>query len=187
MSGTKLDTPHRKSLLASVLNGFGVTSERDQLIVRATKENFPLKKHSLIQVILAVNDMFILSAPVTKNIFFDDVKDWLDSSDVRYIPNMTIHGVSGFSHVFDFAIPKSRSAPERLLKAISNPSRDKVQNLAFAWYDTRDLRPETGKAYAILNDNERLVSGAIADALRTYDIIPVQWSQRQKVFQQLVA
>ncbi len=34
------------------------------LEIRASAENFPLRKHSLVQAILAVNDMFYLSMPV---------------------------------------------------------------------------------------------------------------------------
>ena len=58
-SGCALDTPKRRAMLEVTLNGFGVEHKGDALQVVATPENFPLKKHSLIQAILAVNDMSI--------------------------------------------------------------------------------------------------------------------------------
>ncbi|MDR1647259.1 MAG: DUF1828 domain-containing protein [Zoogloeaceae bacterium] len=49
-----MDTPRCKALLATTLNGFGVQQTFDALEIKATEENFPLRKHSLLQAILAV-------------------------------------------------------------------------------------------------------------------------------------
>src|SRR5579863_6207276 len=48
-SGCKLDTEKRKVLLRMTLNGFGVKLNGEAIEVRATPENFPLRKHNLIQ------------------------------------------------------------------------------------------------------------------------------------------
>lgn len=63
-SGCKLDTPKRQDLLKMTLNGFGVQQEDDALVVHATPDNFNLRKHNLVQAMLAVNDLFYLAAPV---------------------------------------------------------------------------------------------------------------------------
>src|SRR5437764_14273790 len=55
------------------------------------------------------------------------------------------------------------------------------------WGDTRQVRPPESKAYAVLNDNESPVSGAVIDALRNYQIQPVPWSQRVEVVTELAA
>lgn len=60
LSGCNLETPKRKSLLQVTLNGFRVDEVNGALCVRASAENFALKKHSLLQAILAVNDLFCL-------------------------------------------------------------------------------------------------------------------------------
>ena len=57
-SGCKLDTEKRKDLLQMTLNGFGVKLNHEAIEVQATPENFPLRKHNLIQAMLAVNDLF---------------------------------------------------------------------------------------------------------------------------------
>lgn len=58
MSGCSLDIPKHKDIIRSTLVGFGVKNENGVLCVHATKDNFSLKKHNLIQSILAVNDIY---------------------------------------------------------------------------------------------------------------------------------
>lgn len=179
MSGCSLDTPKRREMLRTTLNGFGVRQADGALQVHATAETFALRKHSLVQAILAVNDLFYLATATVKSLFFEEVNAWLDLSGVRYLPRVKVPGVSGFDHVFDFAIPKSASRPERLLKAITNPNRDSAQSFAFAWLDTRGNRPPNAMAYAIVNDNERAVPNTVTDAFRAYGIESVAWSRRE--------
>jgi len=187
MSGCTIDTAHRKRLLALTLAGFGVELAGDELIVRATEHNFPLRKHSLIQAVLAVNDLYVVANPIVHGIFIEDVANWLDAEDVRYVARVNLIGISKFPHVFDFAIPKSRVSPERLIRAIGNPTRDRAEGFAFAWHDTREARPHDAEAIAIVNDNERVVPSAVVDALNSYDIKTIKWSERASALQQLAA
>jgi len=57
-SGCNLDTEKRRALLRMTLNGFGVKLNEEAIEVHTTPENFPVRKHNLIQAILAVNDLF---------------------------------------------------------------------------------------------------------------------------------
>ena len=186
-SGCKLDTDKRKSLLRMTLNGFGVTLNNDALEVHATPENFPLRKHTLIQAMLAVNDLFYLAQPIVESLFYEDVVVWLDANDVHYLPNVKFTGISGYDHHFDFAISKSRKQPERIVQAINRPTRESALSFINAWGDTRQVRPPQSKAYAVLNDNEGPASGAVIDALRNYQIQPVPWSQRIEIVTELAA
>ena len=120
-SGCGLHPEKRQDLLKLTLNGFGVKLQHDALEVHATVENFPLKKHSLIQAILAVNDLFYLAKPVVESLFFEDVVTWLDANDIRYTPEAKLTGIGGYDHLFNFVIPKSRKEPERILQAINRP------------------------------------------------------------------
>ena len=187
LSGCSLDSPKRKEILQTTLNGFGVKLEDGILKVQATPDNFPLRKHNLVQAVLAVNDLFYLASPTVKSLFIEDVAQWLDLIDVRYIPRVKLPGASGFDHIFDFAVPKSRTRPERLLRAITNPNRDSAQSFAFAWLDTKETRPENAVAYAIINDNERQVPTTVTEALHAYSIQPISWSQRDLATDALVA
>jgi hypothetical protein len=186
-SGCKLDGPKRKKLLEITLNGFGVTLNGPALEIRATRDNFGLRKHNLVQAMLAVNDLAYLATPTVRSLFYEDVLAWLDLSEIRFTPKVRFVGKSGYDHLFDFAIPKSRTQPERLLRAIGGPSKESAQALMFAWFDTREVRSPDAKAYAMLNDSERGVSPDIIGAFRAYDVEPLLWSERDDVRLSLAA
>lgn len=187
LSGCNLESPKRQDLLHITLNGFGIQLNKEALEVRANNENFALKKHNLIQAMLAVNDLFYLSVPMITSLFMEDVTNWLDAFNIRYLPRVKLTGKSGYDHVFDFAIPKSNKSPERIVQAINAPKKDSVSAFAWAWIDTRDERSQDACAYALLNDSEHDISSAVLDALRNYDVKPILWSDRDSVKDELVA
>ena len=186
-SGCKLQSPKRQDLLKMTLNGFGVQLQNNMLEVHASKDNFALRKHNLVQAMLAVNDMFYLAVPMVASLFYEDVVAWLDLHEVRYTPKVKFTGKTGYDHLFDFVIPKSRLQPERILQSINRPNRDTAQAVAFSWIDTKEVRPPDSKAYAILNDSEQSISPAVVDALRSYDVNPIPWGAREDVREELAA
>ncbi|GAA4473882.1 DUF1829 domain-containing protein [Gluconacetobacter asukensis] len=185
-SGCLMDSQKRQAILQTILNGFGIEQQDTELQVTATSDNFALRKHNLIQAILSVHDMFFLASSTIEALFFEDVADWLESVDIRYTPRVKFSGKSGFDHMFDFVIPKSKVASERIIRAINNPSRSTAQNLIMAWIDTKDSRPESSESFAFLNDNEKTIAGNVTEALRNYGITPVAWSQRDQFRERLV-
>ncbi len=186
-SGCKLETTKRQALLTMTLNGFGVKNVQGSLEVHATAENFGIKKHSLIQAMLAVNDLFYLSVPMVGSLFYEDVVAWLDKNEIRYTPNIKFTGKSGFDHMFEFVIPKSRSQPERVLQTINRPGRDTSEAFAFKWIDTKNARSAESKAYAILNDEENAIAAGVLDALENYEIHGITWSHREQIEKELAA
>lgn len=186
-SGCKLDSPKRQELLQTVLNGYGVQLVDGTLQVRATSDSFALRKHNLVQAMLSVNDMFYLAQPTVASLFYEDVISWLDLHEIRYMPKIKFTGKTGFDYLFDFGIPKSKTQPERLLKAVTHPNRDAAQSAVLSWLDTREVRPPDSRFYAILNDTDREVSPAVVDALRSYEVVPVPWSKREDVCEELAA
>lgn len=185
LSGCKLDSPKRRALLMITLNGFGVKLNKDRLEVYTSVASFAPSKHNLIQAMLAVNDLFGLATPMTTSLFYEDVVTWLDVHDIRYASNVKFTGQSGFDHLFDFIIPKSRNQPERIIKTINNPSRNTAQAVAFAWIDIKEARPPDSKAYAIQNDSKRPVPGNVLDALNNYGVKTVSWNNREAVVKEL--
>ena len=186
-SGCPLDSPKRQELLRTTLAGFGVQMDGEQLLMKATPENFSLKKHNLIQAMLAVNDLFYLASPYVASLFYEDVTQWLDLADIRYTPKVKFTGKSGYDHMFDFVIPRSRQQPERIIQAISNPKKDSAEALVFKWLDTKETRAPESRLYAFLNDSTSVVSPSVVDALRNYDLEPVLWSQREQAREALAA
>ncbi|KJU85378.1 protein containing Region of unknown function DUF1828 [Candidatus Magnetobacterium bavaricum] len=186
-SGCNLESIKRQELLKITLAGFGVIKKGDTLEVNATDSNFSLKKHSLIQAMLSVNDMFYLASSTITNLFLEDVELWLDLADIRFTPKVKFTGKSTYDHVFDFVIPKSRIAPERIIQTFNKPSRDTAEAFVFKWIDTKEVRSTESQAYAILNDQINPVSDSVIDALKNYQIKPVTWCDRELVKQELAA
>ena len=186
-SGVELNTPKRKHLLDICLRGFGVTNDNDNLIMRANIENVALKKHNLIQAMISVNDLFYTSRPHVESLFFEDVTNWLDENNVRYSSNLKLAGKSGFDHMYDFVIPKSKNAPERLIQLVNKPSKDSVQAVMFSCMDTIDIRDAGTQMYAFINNVNDKKAKIISSPLRNYDIQPVLWDERETYLKDLAA
>lgn len=179
-SGLDIDTPKRRLVLDGILKGLGVRTQEGQLLVEASGANLGQRLHSLVQAMLAVNDMFVMAQPRVASFFFEDVRNFLDMSDVRYTARLKLAGKSGYDHAIDFLIPKSRSRPERILQAIAAPKKDNIFAYLWTLSDTRAARSAESatEAYAFLNDQEQSVGGDVLEALSAYDVVPAVWSQR---------
>ncbi len=180
-SGCDFTNRRRKELLRTILNSFGVhlDESNDQLTIHSSAQDFPFKKHKLIQAMLAVNDLFYLARSQVKNLFFEDVTHWFDSSCVRYISMVNFAGKSGFNHRFDFAIPKSQSSSERLIQTINHPTKQAAQDAVFKWLDTKEARPES-KLITLLNDSSKAIPSNVTEAFQNYDLKTVLWSEKEK-------
>lgn len=176
-SGCDLDTDRRQAILKTTINGFAVSAVGDALETNATADTFALRKHNLVQAMLAVNDLFHLAAPSVASLFHEDVERWFNEMDVRSTPNVRFVGKSGLDQHFDFAIPASRQHPERLVSALAAPSRQRVSSLMFAWEDIRDRRSPGARCVAILND-ERPIRPDLLHAVNNYGIRAIKWSER---------
>lgn len=187
MSGCDLSTPNRQNVLQTIINNLGVKVEGDNLIVEARPDNFPQKKHQLLQVMLSVNDMFMISQPRVASLFLEDVEQFLDENEIRYTPSVQFTGKSGFIHNFEFVIPASKKKAERLIKAINNPTRDKTQTILFAWSDIREARKKDSSLYVFINDNEHTLKPEVTGAFGEYGVITVPWTKREEFKDELAA
>jgi hypothetical protein len=184
-SGLDFNTPKRKAVVESVLNGFGVRIEGNQIVVEASTRNLGQRLHSLVQAMLAINDMFVMAQPRVASFFWEDVKVFLDENNVRYSPRVKISGRSGFDHAIDFLIPRSSARPERFIQAINAPNKNTIGTYLFSLGDTREARGNGAEAYAFLNDQEKEVGGEIIEALNAYNVKPALWSIRKEYIEAL--
>jgi hypothetical protein len=185
-SGLDLNTPRRKAVLETTLRGFGVHLNEGRLSIEASERNLGQRVHSLIQAMLALNDMFVLAQSRVASFFWEDVREFLDEHDVRYSPRVKLAGKTGYDHTIDFLIPRSRIMPERLVQAINAPNKTTIANYLFLVTDTRESR-EDAEAYAFLNDQDRDVGGDVIEALEAYQVHPALWSRREQFAEQLAA
>ncbi len=93
MCGCDVLKGHRFTLLNQTLNGFGVKLKGQELYVEAQKETFCWAKHSLLQAVLSVDDLFYSAKPNIEPFFFEDAAAWLDSLGIRYTPRLSLVGL----------------------------------------------------------------------------------------------
>ena len=185
LCGCEINTEKRKQMLHSILNGFGVRLQGDEISVEATEKNFPQKKHNLIQAMISINDLFVMAEPMVVSFFKEDVEKYLRLHEIRFTPSVKFTGKSGFYQSFDFVIPPSKKRPERVINAITSPMRQNISILIFSWTDTKEVRPAESTAYGFLNDSEQRVSPDIESALGQYEIKPLLWSKREEYVEEL--
>ncbi len=185
MSGVEISTPARKRELDTILNGFGVIIKGKELTTIATPPTFPMRKHNYLQALMAVDDLYVIASPKIETFFLEDVANFLHQKNVRFSRNIILQGKSSFQHKFDFLIPSSDKAPERIIKAVSNPKRQNIISHLFAFEDTKQARNNEG--IMILNDLEKEVAPDVSQAIDEYGIYDFPWKKREKLIDKLVA
>lgn len=185
VSGFELEGERRQEILETTLRSFGIRLHEKELSVETTEDEFPRKKHDLVQAMLAIGDLIVVAQPTVATMFVEDVASFLEANRVQASPRLKLTGSSGLDHSFDFLIPQSNGTPERILKAIATPSRPQFIEVMFAWDDVQDHRPDNSEAFAIINDAERTANPNLLAALGECDIHAVLWSKRQDYVEQL--
>jgi len=188
-AGCPINTEKRKQLFEMTLRSFGIESKKGELTTKANECNFPMKKHNMIQAMLAIHDIFYTSAPTTNTLFSDDVSDWFTINKIRSLPQVKFTGKSGFDYVYDFVIPKSeKNQNERFIRTINTLNNEKAKSLVFSWIDIMENRSSNAKAYAFINDNATVkIQNDAISALKNYNINPVLWSNKEDVLDELAA
>ena len=186
-SGVERHGRRREELLADILRGHGVSLHHRELQLTASQDSLGRAMHGLIQAMLRVDDMFVLAQPRVESLFIEDVEKFLGTQGVRYSASVKLAGLSGLDHLYDFVIPKSNVAPERVLQVVNSPRRDRAESLIFAVNDTRTGRGKNVDFFALVNDSRNSVSTEIMDAFRSYDITALTWSHREEMAAALAA
>lgn len=180
MSGFNYDSSEKRlQTMMVILNGFGVRMNSWEIFVEVNHTNIWEKKHSLIQAMLAINDMFVLSRENIASYFKEDVERYFSSSWIIYITDSKIMGKSWYTHSVDFIIPKSRQYPERLIKTIWHLRKDQAMNTIASFMDI-DANRESISKYVIYNDYDTPWTSDSINALKNYNIEPLKWSTKEK-------
>ncbi|MFA5773010.1 MAG: DUF1829 domain-containing protein, partial [Thermoplasmata archaeon] len=106
-------------------------------------------------------------------------------NNVRFSRNIILQGKSSFQHKFDFLIPSSEKAPERIIKAVSSPKKQNIIAHLFAFEDTKLARDNEG--IMILNDLEKEIAPDVSQAIGEYGIYDFSWKKRDELIEKLVA
>lgn len=192
MSGLELSglnlSQKRKEMLRNIVSSYGVSiDDANAIFVKAQRNDLFFKKHMLVDCLSKVQDMIFLKETNVKSFFLEDVASYLEDNDVRFTKDITLHGVSKLPIHFDFIIPRSKSAPERLIKASNVLDIDVGKILVFNWQDTKPARSESSVLYAFVNDAVKTIPQKSLEMMAQYGIKTVPWSSRDSVLSELVA
>jgi hypothetical protein len=130
--GCDLTSSRRRSIFDSILAVRGVTENAGALYCKGPIGSLPQLKHGLIQAMLAIDDMFMTTRTNVASMFLEDVTRYLKEQDIRFTPDISFSGTSGLSHAFDYVIPASKVAPERIVQTITTPGRARIESVLFA-------------------------------------------------------
>ncbi|MCM3196280.1 DUF1829 domain-containing protein [Priestia megaterium] len=187
LSGFELrGSKKRQQMFNTIINGYGVSfdKEYDELFVVASFQDFPQKKHMLIQAMMTVNDMFMTVKATVSSLFAEDVGNFLHQNNIRYNENVFLAGKSGYTHNFNYLIPPFKDAPERVVHTMNSPNKSTLSNILFSWGDTREIRNQQNyksELYVFINDQDKNVDSSLENAFKIEGIHPVLWSKRKKV------
>lgn len=179
LSGLDISKSAKRSEdLNVILRSFGLqrVNNGKEISVKTDKKRFPEVKHRLIQAILSVDDIFMLSEPKVKSFFIEDVSVFFELNDVVFVKDTMFNGKSGFTHKFDFTLPKIKKRAEIVVRAINHPRKDIVGSTLWMLEDTKLSRPNT-QGLVILNDYAD-ISTDIYSAFDEYGITYLNWSNR---------
>ncbi len=184
MVGVDINSPKRKEIIQTILNRFGVKLINDVITVECSFRDCPKAKHNILQAMLAIDDIFYLSRPNIVSLFNEEVENFFKTNNIFFIPNVSFVGIAGYTHNYEFALQKSNTNPERLIKLANNLNRSMSESILFAWNDTRKVRPEDSILYTFINDNNKVQEKYIG-AFESYDVIPILWSKRDDYLEKL--
>ena len=187
MSGSFPNTPKRKRILDTTLNGFGVATDGESIFVEtAGTGDLPKKKHALIQAILAVNDMYMMSQENTYSFFKEDVSAFFNSKQIAFVQDIGIVGKTGYTHNIDFVIPKKSDRPERLIKTINKATKSQILQVVFAFSDISLVRPVKSEQIVMYNDDYGTIPSDAQKALNQYHVKCIPWSKRNYYIDTLI-
>lgn len=115
-AGCELESRKRQDLLRMTLNGFGVRMDGNALQVYALPDDLALRKHNLVQAILAVNEMFHLTVSMMASLLYEGVAsiekigDGLRVGEDAVAGQATEHADDFFLRPDDFVVPSSSPA-----------------------------------------------------------------------------
>lgn len=180
----------RNEILNSLVKSYGAEIKNNEIFIKCTYDNFPIKANMLMQCLIKVSDMMMLSDNNIKTIFSEEVEHYLDNNGVRYTKNVNLLGKSKLYTNFEFVIPKFRDVPERCIVPINILKSTIVKATIFSWDDVKDTRNVNSVLCAVINDKNKGGSSKFVDninAFKEYGIIPITWSNIDKYKEWLTA
>ncbi|MCV5951954.1 DUF1828 domain-containing protein [Lactococcus petauri] len=154
----------RKKILHDIVDSLGVECKDGELCITTDIENFPIVKQRLLQAIMKINDMIVLKDDKVKNMFFEDVEEFLKQNNILFEKNPSFAGKGGITVQFDFSVPTNDRG--KLMRVIGNGND--LNKAKLLTMDTRILqstRPNTDYIAIIDNVNNKFTEEKKVEAI----------------------
>lgn len=176
----------RKKYFNDTLLSFGVQyAPTGELTIKIPSlSKYAQAELQLIQCITQVGDMLATSRDRTKDLFLEDVVNFLINSDISVNTNVKDTGQSGNNINFEILIGRTKTTSAKALKLVNNPTGNAYKEPIFSITYVRSFNDEI-KFYLFANDLERNISPSFQSAAEGYNIMLLPWSQKASWIGQL--
>lgn len=183
----------RRELLDSKINYYGFSINKENEIYKITITNeLGQAIHDMTQLLLSIYDLTYLSQKNVYQQFFDDVKDYFNTNNQKYIflPEFNLAGKSHLNHKFNYAFHSNGKT--KLVKVFRTINKSQVESILASWLDTVEVRKSN------YNDNEELriiisedgfnnLSDDYKLALENYNIKVVNFNDKKTIENEFAA
>ena len=176
----------RKKYFNETLLSFGVqyTPTGELAIKIPFLSKYAQAELQLIQCITQVGDMLATSRERTKDLFLEDVVNFLINSDISVNTNVKYTGQSGNNINFEILTGRTKTTSAKALKLVNNPTGNANKEPIFSITYVRSFNDEI-KFYLLANDLERNISPSFQSAAEGYNITLLPWSKKASWIGQL--
>ncbi|MBQ4513639.1 MAG: DUF1828 domain-containing protein [Anaerolineaceae bacterium] len=181
-SGVSLKQGSKKlNKIYQIIKNFGLNLNGEKITVTAKESQFAQKKHSMVQAMLAIDELYETEPRAEKDFFSDDVKTYFDNNNIYYSDGVSFEGKSGSTATYDLLFQRNRNHPERLCNIVSRMTESSRNMMIFNWLDIAPVRKHDSMLIIILNDSIQEVQQRDIDALESYNITPALFSESEKL------
>lgn len=184
ISGCDISSGKRQEYVDTLIRSYGIDRHGNSLCITCNEDEFPARKHDLIQAMMALGDLFYTSKSNIISMFFEEVSEWLMKSKVPSVAGTNLKGRT-YNHHIDFILPdKEINGPKRILQIMDKPGRDKVANLLLMKTDIS----EKTEIFVLINDSNagKRSLDLVQKATSENGITPIMWSKREEFVPQLI-
>ena len=187
-SGMKLRTgPGKRRQIERIIRNHGLLNENDSICVYAKPDEFPQKKHSMIQAMLAVDDLYEQGRQQTEDYFIKDVATFFDKKGIFYTKDIALTGRTGSSYVYDFLFQRTKKRQTTFCKTINHMNESKRNLTIFNWLDYKEERDDDSSLIVIYNDENSRGMNENMNAFKNYDIAAYGFLSHQQTVTGILA
>lgn len=172
----------RKNILEKIRLNYNVTVENGELRIYASDSTFAESKHALLSAIQQISDLKYTAKTDVISMFSEEVRTYLEASDIIFTPEFSIQGKTGMNFVFDFQIAGRKN--ELVIKACNRLRQSDVERFLFSIHDivrTREgLSNKKFSSMIIVNDIETKPQEQLINVLRGENTNVLLWSEEGK-------